>query len=67
MFILLSASGAGGTELSVEAIVGITIGSAAFITLLIVLLVWLVRRHANGKLPSTLDYQSLQKYNSLVS
>ena len=67
MFILLSASGAGGTDLSIEAIVGITIGSAAFITLLIILLVWLVRRHFNGKQPSTLDYQSLQKYNSLVS
>ena len=46
---------------------GITIGSAAFIALLIVLLVWLVRRHINGKQPSTLDYQSLHKYNSLVS
>ena len=67
MFTLLSASGAGGTDLSVEAIVGFTIGGAAFIALLIILLVWLVRRHVNGKQPSTLDYQSLQKYNSLVS
>ena len=46
---------------------GITIGSAAFIALLIVLLVWLVRRQINAKQPSTLDYQSLHKYNSLVS
>ena len=66
-FISLLASGAGGTDLSVEMIVGITIGSAAFIALLIVLLVWLVRRQINGKQPSTLDYQSLHKYNSLVS
>ena len=66
-FISLLASGAGGTDLSVGMIVGITIGSAAFIALLIVLLVWLVRRQVNGKQPSTLDYQSLHKYNSLVS
>lgn len=67
LYISLLASGAGGTDLSVGMIVGITIGSAVFITLLIVLLVWLVRRQVNGKQPSTLDYQSLHKYNSLVS
>lgn len=58
-------SGAGETDLSVGVIVGITIASAAFVTLVIVLLVWIVRKCVERKQHNMLDYQSLHKYNSL--
>ena len=46
---------------------GITVASAALIALLIILVVWLVRRHSDRPKPKQLDYHSLLKYNSLVS
>lgn len=67
LFDLLPGSGAGQTGLSVGVIVGITIASAAFLTLLIVLLVWVFRKCVERKQHHMLDYQSLHKYNSLVS
>ena len=45
----------------------ITIASAAFIAVLIVVVVWLVRRHSDRPKPSNLGgIDSLLKYTSLV-
>ena len=65
--VLFVASGARATGVSVGFIVAITIAGAAFIAMLIILIVWLVRRRSDRRKPSTDDYQSLFKYNSLVS
>ena len=65
--VLFVASGARTTGVSVALIVGITIAGAAFIAMLIILIVWFVRRRTDRRKPSTVDYQSLFKYNFPVS
>lgn len=65
--LLFVASGARTTGLSVVLIVGVTVGGAAFIAVVIIIVVWLVRRRGDRPKPSQLDHYSLLNYNSLVS